>query len=222
MFKDEQVVLGTPAGDAPETAMPAEAKLVLDQLINVWAADDRFILDQLERLNTAPPNTIFTGRLDLQAVGLFGHSFGGATAAEVCHLDTRCKAGIDLDGYPYGDVIKTGLKQPFMFVWSEPEQADASWQQAMREVQAIYMRLDHGGYQLTIRGTRHFNFSDYALMFSPVLKMQGGLGAIDGQRGLTITEAYVRAFFDKYLKHVSKPLLAGSENRYLEVQLESR
>lgn len=222
VFRDGRVVRGTSAGNVPETATPVEAKLILDRLIKVWAADDRFILDQLERLNTAAPNTMFTGRLDLQAVGLLGHSFGGATAAEVCHLDARCKAGVDLDGYPYGEVVETGLDQPFMFVWSEPDQTDASQQQATRDVQAIYARLNHGGYQLTIKGTRHFNFSDYALMFSPVLKMQGGLGAIDGQRGLTITEAYVRAFFDKYLKHVNVPLLTGSENPYPEVKLESK
>ena len=220
VFKNGQVVRGTPAGNVPETATPEEAKRVLGHLIKVWAADDRFILDRLERLD-AIPNTIFTGRLDLQAVGLMGHSFGGATAAEVCHLDTRCKAGVDLDGYPYGDVIQTGLKQPFMFVWSEPGKADASWQRAMHDVQAIYGRLELG-YQLTIAGTRHFNFSDYALMFSPVLRMQDGVGAIDGQRGLSITEAYVRAFFGTYLKHLNAPLLAGSIRRYPEVTLESR
>ena len=226
-FRDGQVVRGTSAGNVPDTATPTEAKRVLGQLIKVWAADDRFILDQLTRLNLASPNTIFTGRLDLRAIGLLGHSFGGATAAEVCHLDARCKAGVDLDGYPYGDVVQTGLKQPFMFVWSEPEPRDAGWQQAMRDVRAIYTRLKHGGYQLTIRGTRHFNFSDYALMFSPVLKMQGGMGTIDGQRGLTITEDYVRAFFDTYLKHtylkhLKAPLLTGSVTRYPEVKLESR
>ena len=222
VFKDGRVVRGTAAGNVPETATPAEAKVVLEHLINVWAADDRFVLDQLERLNTAPPNTMFTGRLDLQAIGLLGHSFGGATAAEVCHLDLRCKAGVDLDGYPYGEVAQTGLKQPFMFIWSEPDKTDEAWQQAMRTTQTIYARLNHGGYQLTISGTRHFNFSDYALIFAPVLKIQGGLGTIDGQRGLTIAEDYVRAFFDTYLKHASAPLLAGSAGNYPEVQLESR
>ena len=227
VFKNGQVVRGTSAGNVPETATPAEAKRVLGQLIKVWAADDRFVLDQLAKLNTAPPDTLFAGRLDLQAVGLLGHSFGGATAAEVCHLDARCKAGVDLDGYPYGDVVQMGLKQPFMFVWSEPEPTDAGWQQAMRDAGAIYARLGHGGYQLTVKGTKHFNFSDYALRFSPILKMQGGLGAIDGQRGLTITETYVRAFFDKYLKHAylnhtGAPLLTGSVNPYPEVRLESR
>jgi predicted dienelactone hydrolase len=223
VFNDGRIVHGTPAGNVPDGASPAEAKRILDQLIAVWAADDEFILDQLERLNAADGVSMFAGRLDTQAIGVFGHSFGGATAAEVCRLDARCQAGIDLDGYPYGDVVQMGLDQPFMFVWSEPAAStDEGWQQASREARGILAHLDHGGYQLTIRGTRHFNFSDYALLFAPVIKMKGGLGAIDGQHGLTIIEAYTRAFFDKYLKHADAPLLAGSASLYPEVQFESR
>ena len=67
--------------------------------------------------------------MNLQSVGVFGHSFGGAAAAEICHLDDRFKAGIDLDGDPYGDVIKTGLNQPFMFILSEPTNVASSTRQ---------------------------------------------------------------------------------------------
>jgi predicted dienelactone hydrolase len=223
VFADGRVVHGTPAANVPETASPAEAKRVLDQLITVWAADDQFVLDQLERLNAADSASMFAGRLDMQAVGVFGHSFGGAAAAEVCRRDARFKAGVDLDGYPYGEVVQASLDQPFMFIWSEPPAStDEGWQQASRDASAIYAHLSHSGYQLMIKGTRHFNFSDYALVFAPILKMQDGLGAMDGQRGLTIAEAYVRAFFDKYLKHMDAPLLAGSASGYPEVQFESR
>lgn len=53
-------------------------------------------------------------RLDLAHLGIFGHSFGGAAAAQVCHMDARCKAGIDIDGDLFGDVVQTGLDKPFM------------------------------------------------------------------------------------------------------------
>ena len=52
---------------------------------------------------------------------------------------------------------------------------------------------------MTIRGARHFNFSDSAVLFSPIMKATGMLGPIEGARGLRITSDYVRAFFDKYL-----------------------
>src|SRR5207249_12323590 len=61
----------------------------------------------------------FTGRLDMSRVGVFGHSLGGATAAQFCHDDSRCKAGIDVDGAPLGSVIRDGIPRPFMFLLSE-------------------------------------------------------------------------------------------------------
>ncbi len=47
------------------------------------------------------------------------NSFGGATAAQFCHDDPRCKAGIDVDGAPFGSVGREGLHQPFMFLLSD-------------------------------------------------------------------------------------------------------
>lgn len=223
VFGDGRVARGTPAGNVPDNASPAEAKALLDRLITVWAADDQFVMDQLERLNAADPTGMFTGRLDMQEIGVFGHSFGGATAAQVCQLDARCKAGVDLDGYPYGTVVREGLHQPFMFMWSEPPSAsDPAWQQAMRDSEAIATRWPHDDYQVTVNGMRHFNFSDYAVLFTPVVKLTGGLGPIDGRRGLAITEAYVQAFFDRYLKQQAAPLLNGPSAQFPEVDFKAR
>jgi predicted dienelactone hydrolase len=223
VYQDGRVVRGRPAGNVPDNASPAEAKRILDQLITVWTGDVQFMLDRLEQINSSNGGSIFAGRLDMQSVGVFGHSFGGATAAEVCSMDARCQAGIDLDGYLYGEVVQKGLERPFMFIWSDPSAStDVKWQQASRDARAILDNLGHDGYQITIRGARHFNFSDDALFFAPVLRMQGGLGSIDGRRGLLITEAYMQAFFNKYLKHVDVPLLDGSPSPYPEVQSETR
>jgi hypothetical protein len=48
------------------------------------------------------------GALDLARTGMFGHSLGGATAAEVMAADRRILAGIDLDG----TIIVSGLPAP--------------------------------------------------------------------------------------------------------------
>jgi predicted dienelactone hydrolase len=222
VFQDGTQVPGTPAGNVPDNASLTEAHTILDRLITVWAADDRFILDQLEQLNASDPSRRFTGKLDMQKVGLFGHSFGGATAAQVCDLDSRCKAGVDIDGYPYGSVVRDGLHQPFMFIWSEPpDSQDAGWQQAVQDAQAIDVEHPHPQYELMIKGMRHFNFSDQAVLFSPVIRLMGGLGAIDGRRGLEITIKYVQSFFDRYLKQINAPLLDGPSSQYPEVHIRA-
>src|SRR5579859_5935887 len=89
VFPDGRVAVGTAAANVGDLATPAEAQRVLDSLIRVWAGDDRFVLDQAELLNRSDPDGRFTGHLDLSAVGFYGHSFGGADAAEVCRSEER-------------------------------------------------------------------------------------------------------------------------------------
>ena len=66
-----------------------------DAIGEVWIADVRFVLDSLERLNKS--DALLAGVLDLSHVGIFGHSFGGATAAAAVQRDKRFRAGINLD-----------------------------------------------------------------------------------------------------------------------------
>lgn len=223
VFANGQVVSGSPKGDVPDSASIPEVERVLGKLIQVWAGDDRFVLDQVELLNASDPEGRFTGRIDLEAVGVMGHSFGGATAAQFCRLDSRCKAGADLDGYPYGDVIQVGLRQPFLFVWSEPiYPEDPAWKRAMQATQAIFERLPKGSLQLTIRGARHFNFTDEAVEFQPALHRLGLLGPIDGRYGLEIVTTYVRAFFDEALLDKHDPILEADPSPYPEVEVRGR
>jgi predicted dienelactone hydrolase len=97
-----------PDGTAIQRAPEYNADLVggsqqehlLNQLVRAWSADLGFAFDRLERLNASDPSVRFTGRLDMQRVGVFRHSLGGATALRFCHGDSRCKAGIAADGAP--------------------------------------------------------------------------------------------------------------------------
>src|SRR5258707_3867304 len=112
VFPDGRVVKATPAGKLDTNANPQTAA---NQLVMVWSKDVNFVMNQLDRLNMTPGN-MFSGHLDLARLGVFGHSFGGATAAQVCHMDARCKAGINIDGDLAGDVVQTGLTKPFMVI----------------------------------------------------------------------------------------------------------
>ncbi|MGZ3584557.1 MAG: alpha/beta hydrolase, partial [Ktedonobacterales bacterium] len=163
----------------------------------------------------------WTRRLDLTRLGFFGHSFGGASAAEACRLESRCKAALDIDGDPYGAVVQTGLRQPLMFLLSEPSQQDRA-SSGYRDILALYQHMRGNAYEVTIRGAKHDNFLDLAVCFAPVLKIAGGLGSIDGRRGLAITNAYIQAFFDTSLSQGNTPLLGGPSTAYPEVQFDSR
>jgi dienelactone hydrolase len=220
VFSDGRIVEQSANGNIPDNASVSETKRIGDQLVQVWAEDMSFAMDQARKLN-ADPQSLFAGHMDLTRIGVFGHSFGGAAAAEVCHLDVRCKAGANLDGYPYGDVVQSGLHQPFLFLWSAGNDSnDAHYRQAVQDINMIYNRLETG-YQVTIQGARHFNFTDYAVEFSPALKLLGMLGPIDGRRGLQISSAYVLAFFDASLKEGDPSLLQGFSTDFPEVKFEA-
>jgi hypothetical protein len=69
----------------------------------------------------------------------------------------------------------------------------------------------------TVAGAEHVDFSDRAVYFTLFGRQIGSLGPIDGARAVAITEAYVRAFFDPYVRHLPAPLLAGPAAAYPEV-----
>jgi hypothetical protein len=217
VFPDGRVAEKTPAG-SPNTDNDANLQVAGDRIVQVWAKDVSFVMGQLAALNTKA-GSMFRGHLDLTRLGVFGHSFGGATAAQICHLDARCKAGIDLDGVLFGDVVRTGLDKPFMVIQHDMGAcSDSDCRSFQREIQSTLRAVPRGAsYNLSIKDTEHFNFSDYAAYFSP-LQLLGLLGSIDGVRGLQITHAYVRAFFDTYLNGIPSSLLRGPSSSYPEVQ----
>jgi dienelactone hydrolase len=209
----------------PENLPADQQDRLINRLLPMWASDTKFVVDQLQHLNAADPSGKFTGRLDTERLGMFGHSFGGATALQFCHDDSRCKAGIDIDGAPYGSVVQDGLKQPFMFILSDHsrELSDPASGQILANFQSIYRRLPNGRLFIAIRGANHFSFSDQILLKSQYLTgllRRLGFGKLEGRRGLAITTEHVHTFFDVYLKGAPSALLTSISKQYPEVQFE--
>ena len=224
VFPDGKVALRPPTAN-PENLTAAGQEHLISKLLSMWRGDTKFVVDQLERLNAADPSGRFRGRLDMQRLGMFGHSFGGATALQFCHDDIRCKAGIDLDGAPHGSVVKDGLTQPFLFLLSDHGDLSAPDAHAVfADIASIYDRLPNGRLLLTVRGANHFSFSDQILLKSHyvVRLLQVLQGGLDGRRGLAITTAFVHTFFDVYLKNAPTNRLDTLRQAYPEVQLLPR
>src|SRR5256885_10894734 len=88
--------------------------------------------------------------------------FPYTTLFRSCHEDSRCKAGIDIDGAPHGSVIQAGLSQPFMFLLSDHGNAsDPESIQIISDIKSIYDHVPSDRrLHATIRGAFHFTFSD--------------------------------------------------------------
>jgi dienelactone hydrolase len=226
MFPDGRVMRRLPENNAElcEEEPLAEQSACVSKLLAAWSSDTAFALDRLTQINSNPSGK-FSGRLDMTHVGVFGHSFGGATALTFCHDDPRCKAGIDIDGKPFGSVIQDGLHQPFLFILSDQiHGTDAETRQVVAEIQSIYDHLPPDGRQrIMIRGANHFLFSDDGALLKSHIVMGTlrtvGLVGIDGRRQLAVTAHSVHTFFDVYLKGTTAPPPVLASPGYPEIQL---
>ncbi|HEY3377413.1 MAG TPA: family membership, partial [Armatimonadota bacterium] len=104
VFPDGRVVTRSIRGTIPDDASPAALDRDGNTIMNVWADDVGFVMDRLADAN-ADKASPFYGQLDLAHMGVFGHSFGGATAFYVCQRDPRCKAGANMDGTLFSEEL---------------------------------------------------------------------------------------------------------------------
>jgi alpha-beta hydrolase superfamily lysophospholipase len=206
-----------PSGGETESAC-------VNRLLHAWTSDIVFAVDHLAQLNGSDPSARFTGHLDMTRLGLFGHSFGGAQAAEFCHDDPRCKAAIDLDGLVFANFAREGTRQPFMFVFTE--QINSKGDELRRDraqFDQVFNRLPSTTRaRFVIRGSNHFFFSEeQALLTSHVLigvlRHLHVIG-IDGARQIAATEYLVHTFFDTWLKGIHDSGLAAPGATFPEIE----
>jgi len=184
-----------------ELGSEAQRVRIATRLVQAWSADMSFALDEMERLNDANASR-FRGKLDLQHVVAFGHSLGGAEALQFCHDDSRCKAGIDVDGAPFGSVVAQGVTQPFMFLMSDHSGEPAKETGPIEaNLHSIFDRLPRNRrLWVTIRRATHFGFQDgvKSPILMGVVRMRGN--RLNGTRQIIIASHCIDAFFDVYLR----------------------
>jgi predicted dienelactone hydrolase len=219
VFPNGRVILNNPEALPDEDSVPAELyDRASSLLLDVYASDVGFVLDKLPELNAGEGLKRFANRLDLERIGLFGHSTGGGAIVKVCSLDERCKAGLGMDAWvePLADeTIRQGLKQPFLFMRSEPWTSNNNDKRL-----AILIDGSMGKrYRLGIKGTTHRDFTLHTY-FSPLMTPFGLSGPLNAKRTLQLIDDYLLAFFDSYLKDQPSPLLDGPSLDYPEVEFE--
>lgn len=201
VFPDGRAIFRPPQLN-PDGMPDADAQSFIESLLPMWITDTQFVADRLARLNASDPQGRFTGRLDLNHLGMFGHSFGGAQTLQFCHDDPRCKAGIDVDGNPFGSVVREGLAQPFMLLLEHMNIWLPGDREVLARLQQAYGGLLGSRLYLRLRGANHFSFSDQILVkpryiVGPLLFLTGGFYQ---RRGLAASSAAIHTFFDVYLK----------------------
>jgi predicted dienelactone hydrolase len=210
MMPDGRVINRTHEGNPGETAsMTSESTKLFNRLISIWTDDARFVLNKLEQINSSDTSSKFFNRIDTNLIGIFGHSFGGATAAQFCAIEPRCKAGINLDGSPYGSVIETGIDKPFMFLLADhAKENDPISVKIKSNIKSIYNSVTADKYWFYLTGSQHFNFSDIPYQKEwLIMRLSGATGSIGRRHGTELINTSVLNFFNVYLKGEPKAQL---------------
>lgn len=213
-----------PAMDTSANAM-AFFDYLEEKVFGLWVGDAVFTLDQIEALNTSDEGR-FAGRLDLDRIGAFGWSFGGATSIQLAGSEPRIKAAIDHDGQLFGDEWETGAKVPIMLMHNtenanpddDPNMAALIDQVKARDT-ALVAKTAADWYQVSIANSSHGSFSDLVLFYPAA---EDGPGYAGFRRQHQIIVDLTRDFFDKYLRGLGDtPLLRGELENYPELEFRS-
>ena len=195
---------------------------------DVWTEDRLFLLDTLQAGNVDNSVADIVAASDLSRTGEMGMSFGGSTAGDVCQIDVRCVAGINLDGgeFHYSS-FDAHMPVPFLMMHGDPKRivkmmggTEVQVQNACRNFNEFaYERHDTAGlrqdiYRVDVKGADHGMYSDFKWYIRLPL-LNSFFGVLDPDVSLSIQNDFVRGFFDKHLKNLDSdfptPQLAAYE-----------
>ncbi|MGN9847405.1 alpha/beta hydrolase family protein [Nonomuraea sp. H19] len=225
-------------GGRLETVRPGLDKDGAYSVMKVRIADTRFVLDRLAAGRSLPRG--LADSMDLDRIGVFGHSLGGSTAAQGMANDSRFKAGIDLDGSVVptvpvspstttpeqaaelaGQVATQIGKRPFMVMSSNGKGPD----QLGALMSGFWKKLSGERYFLSIVGTTHASYTDAKSIIHQLAAMKvipealtQTVGTLDPERAAATERAYVTAFFDRHLRGDDGSLLDGPSEKYRNVR----
>lgn len=169
-----------------------------NQLIKTFAGDISYVLDSLDAVNqgTLGPSQL-KGTLDLNKIGLLGHSTGGGAAVLTALHDDRIKSMLIYD--PWVEPIETeeieiGLDVPTLIFRSD------EWENGTNDGPLLKL-IDNSKSETNLFQVHQADHSDFTLMylFSPLTKDLNMLGEIDGDRLSRLQGQLDVAFFNETL-----------------------
>ncbi len=211
-------------------------------------ADTRFVLDELERLRSgAIPDALhralpagLPAAMNTSRVGMFGHSLGGAMAAQAMAADSRIHAGIDLDGTillrkrsldpkPDENLARKLGHRPFMLMTRQGHDTRND-----PTLAGFWAGLRGWRLFLALKGAQHFTFTDLEEFLPQLLAARispseisknlvtGYIGTIQPRQAVSAERAYIAAFFDQHLRGQQSKLLTGPSPHYPQIEFLGR
>ena len=186
--------------------------------LDIRTKDVSFVLDELEKQVSDDPNSIFFQKLHLGNVGIFGHSFGGATSVSAAFHDSRISACLSLDGWfeilPR-NILTEGLTKPFFHLGQE------KWKKPLNYKNRDQLAENSTGptWVTTFLGSKHFDYMDLPLFtkWTKKLNLTGTIEPFDFYH--TLNEIQL-TFFNHYIKDTQsfQPELIEQKSPFFKIE----
>ncbi|MEX0287626.1 MAG: alpha/beta hydrolase family protein [Flavobacteriaceae bacterium] len=160
----------------------------INEIVTVWTRDTQHVLNWLLDHPSDLENVI--PRIDTSKIGIMGMSIGGATAGELCKVDDRLIAGINIDGLQYGKRQRDSLNVPFMMVASDDTFGLNDF---------MFLRSNKEYYDYHLKGTKHVDLTDLPTVW-PILKIYGQTGELPAAQVVDTMNTIILTFWDRHLK----------------------
>jgi dienelactone hydrolase len=170
--------------------------------------DMSFVLNTILENTSKPDSDAIYQLINPEQIGLFGHSLGGATAAEIGRERTDIDAAIVIDGTMLGEAIgmEDGITRlnpnpypiPLLNLYNEDHYNQAiSMEDTYENMVATKNAID--ARTVIIKDSGHINFTDLP-MYSPFLASLLGIGEVDGRYCIETMNDIILNYFNYYLK----------------------
>lgn len=216
-FPDGSVILADPEADMSDPEF-------FTKLQGIRVDDALFALQLLHyNLTSCIPGV--RSRLRIDDTGMFGHSMGGATAAEVMWHDSRITGGINLDGQMGGEGLGSDLARPFLLMGTPDHNRtnDVTWA-TFWEHQSGWKRA------LVLADSKHLTYSDFSVLaeafpgagsaFTPE-ELAAMFGTINARRANLLQRVYILGFFQFALRGAEESLFGGPDVWYPEISFQN-
>lgn len=183
------------------------------QLVDTYALDSQLVLNFIEKLNAgtdvsknsdlgdayiAGNERLFENRLDLNSIGVIGHSTGGGGLVKLSLMDDRIDCIIGMDPWiePIGEaMLGEGLEVPALFFRS------TQWAGGINDTY-VKILTENGTNRpriYEIQGSKHQDFSAMYL-YGSVGRIIGLQGEMNGYDSAAIQQDFILQFLDQQLK----------------------
>ena len=175
----------------------AKSKITTAQKLDLRVGDIQFVLDQIDHLQGKNP---LFGIIDLERVGMFGQSFGGATTIATASTDNRIDAAVGFDTWfiPLSDkIIQEGMSIPFLHLGQD------KWERMpenYKKMKTLMKNSSAPNQHFAAGRMKHYDFTD-GPQYAPAAKVVVPYFSWEDRSTMrAMLNTMVTVFFDSHLK----------------------